>query len=147
MTPDGLDRVSPQPGPKREDNSVFKGGKIEGERSGRAVRRHEAQVADGGVGLEADEHGPLSGLQGGGRLAATEGPQQRRAGGGAVPHLEDRGRETRDRGHGTHGKHQKCCVHQTGQLKKSKLQSEWCSRLRVPKAKVMRRPGATVTVQ
>jgi len=64
---------------------------------GRAVRGLKAEVADGGVGLEADEHGPLSGLQPGGGLGSTKGPQQRRAGGGAVPHLEDRGHDTMTR--------------------------------------------------
>ena len=47
---------------------------------GRSVGGGETMVADGGVGLEADEHGALGGLQHGRHLDTTERPQQRRAG-------------------------------------------------------------------
>ena len=41
------------------------------------------------------------------------------------------------------------CIHVSNWLtsRKSKLQLGWCSKLRVPKAKVMRVPGAVLTVQ
>lgn len=56
---------------------------------GRVIGCFKAAVADGRVGLEADVHGSLSGLQPGGNLCSTERPQQRRVGCGAVPDLQD----------------------------------------------------------
>ena len=54
---------------------------------GRGVGGGEAHVGDGRVCLEAEVHGALGGLQHGGHLVPTEGPQQGGAGRGAVPHL------------------------------------------------------------
>lgn len=49
----------------------------------------EAAVADRRVGAEANEQRRLRGLKPGRKVGPTEGPQQRRAGCSAVPHLEE----------------------------------------------------------